>query len=600
MSLRNIIAVLDAWIGTIVHPSIAHDRVLVARHRSFISSHLAGGLIALCVLPVYLAVYGQPRLIEALVFAWFVSPVAIALFLSRTGRYELAHIISILNLTGLVTFAAGMTGGLSSFLIAWMMVIPIEAALSASKRVIGAAMACVGVALAGLYFGEIAGFFPVPQSIPLEPNLLIALGVSSAAGYAGGVAISVQRIHQESKEVILLSERRYRLLAENATDMISRHNPNGEVLFASEGAQRVIGVCGSDLEGDGLFDRVLVADRPAFLTAISRAAKGYGEAMVEFRLRVGSHHGMDATPVYSWVEMRCRRVAGENSNAEVIAVTRDIAERKEQEFILLEARDEAEKANVAKTRFLANMSHELRTPLNAIIGFSEILGMTETGMVDEARQREYADLIHTSGQHLLTVVNGILDMSRIEAGKFEILPEPFDPARMIDTCCQMMQTLAHDVNLKIAQNLQPDLAEICADERACKQIMLNLLSNAVKFSEPGGVVSVDAYMEGAAFVISVADTGIGISSEDLPRLGAPFVQADSSYNRNYEGTGLGLSVVKGLVDLHGGSMKIESEPGVGTKVTIRFEGNCPVVEQGIDAVQCDDVQRGDVLARQSA
>lgn len=579
-----------------VHPSVAKDRVLAARHRSFISSHIAGGLIALCVLPVYLAAYGQPRPLEALVFAWFVSPIAIALFLSRTGRYQFAHTISILNLTGLVTFAVGMTGGFSSFLIVWMMAIPIEAALSASKRVIGAAMACVGAALAIIQFGGAAGIFAEAQTLPIDKNLLIALGVASAAAYAGGVAISVQRIHQESKQVIRQSERRYRLLAENATDMISRHNPNGEVLFASEGAQRVVGVPSHDLEGDGMFDRVLVADRPAFLTAISRTAKGYGESIVEFRLQVGHGEQNDGAPTYSWVEMRCRQVDGGNGHAEVISVTRDIAERKSHEFVLLEAREEAEKASLAKTRFLANMSHELRTPLNAIIGFSEILGMPDNGMFDEERRREYAGLIHTSGEHLLNVVNSILDMSRIEAGKFEIRPEPFDPARMIDTCCQIMQTMAHDGHLTITQNLEPDLPEINADERACKQIMLNLLSNAVKFSDPGGVISVNSYMEGSMFVLSVTDTGIGISNEDLPRLGAAFVQADSSYNRNYEGAGLGLSVVKGLVDLHGGTMNIESELGVGTKITLRFAVDKTALQVKSSAEIIDDA----FPARQSA
>ncbi len=531
---------------------------------------MAGGLIALCILPVYLAVYGQPRLIEAVVFAWFVSPVAIALYLSRTGRYEIAHTASTLNLTGLIAFATAMTGGLSSFLIAWMMVIPIEAALSASKRVIGAAMGCVGMALGGLYYADISGLLPSPSEIPVEPNLLLVFGAASAAAYAGGVAIAVHRIHRESEQVVRQSERRYRLLAENTTDMITRQNPNGEVLFASEGAERVAGVAGRELEGDGFFDRVLIADRPAFLTAISRAAKSCGETNVEFRLMVGNRHDAKTTPQYSWVEMRCRRVAGENGTNEVIAVTSDIAARKEQEFILLQAREEAEKANLAKTHFLANMSHELRTPLNAIIGFSEILALNENNMVDEARQHEYADLIHTSGNHLLNVVNGILDMSRIEAGKFEIAPEPFNPVPTIDTCCKIMQGMADENDLTIVQNLKLGLPEIDADERACKQIFLNLLSNAVKFSEPGGVVTVEAEMKGSEFILSVADTGIGISAEDLPRLGQPFAQADTSYSRNVEGSGLGLSVVKGLVSLHGGAMEIESELGVGTKVTVRF------------------------------
>ena len=569
-----------------VHPSVQGDRVAVARHRSFISSHMAGGLLALCVFPVYLAAYGQPELLEVLVFAWFVSPVAIALLLSYTGRYETAHIVSCVNLTGLVTFAAAITGGMGSFVLAWMMVIPVEAALSASKRVICAAMVCVAMALAGLYFSEVAGLLPYPRVLAVDTNLLMLLGALSAAAYAGGVAMAVERVHQESDIVLRLSEQRYRLLAENATDMITRHYANGEVTFVSEGAERMIGVTCASLMGDGFFDRVMVADRPAFLTAISRSAKGYGESTVEFRLKTESLEGVENAPTFSWFEMRCRQVGGPGANNAVIAVTRDIAERKEQEFILLNAREEAEKASLAKTHFLANMSHELRTPLNAIIGFSEILAVNSGGMVDEARQREYADLINKSGQHLLNVVNGILDMSRIDAGKFEILPEPFNPVPMINTCCQIMQTMARDNNLSIAQNIHDIVPEINADERAYKQILLNLLSNAVKFSEPGGVITVEAFMDDAAFVLSVEDTGIGISRDDLPRLGQPFVQADSSYNRNYEGTGLGLSVVKGLIHLHGGSMIIESELGVGTKVTVRLLAD----ESGLETKDSGEMQ----------
>jgi len=553
-----------------VHPSVHRDRIAVARHKSFISSHILGGLIALSVFPVYLAIYGQPKLIEVLVFAWFVSPVGIALILSHTGRYETAHTISTLNLTGLVTFAAAMTGGMESFLLAWMMVIPIEAALSASKRVIGIAMACVVIALGGLYFADVSGMLPDPRVLNIDNSLLMMFGAMSAMAYAGGVAVAVERVHQESEEAVRLSEHRYRLLAENATDMITRHYANGVVTFVSEGAERLIGAPCTDLMGDGFFDRVMVVDRPAFLTAISRAAKGYGEATVEFRMKSHFEDVAEAAPVFSWFEMRCRRVDGQGNDRAVIAVTRDISERKEQEFILQEAREDAEKASLAKTHFLANMSHELRTPLNAIIGFSEILSVNSGDMVDETRQKEYADLIHKSGQHLLTVVNGILDMSRIDAGKFEIVPEPFNPAPMIDTCCQIMQTLARDSGLAIKQKHDGTLPEINADERAYKQILLNLLSNAVKFSEPGGTIMVEAMMDGGAFVLAVKDTGIGIAEDDLARLGEPFVQVDSSYNRNYEGAGLGLSVVKGLIQLHGGSMAIDSELGVGTTVTVRL------------------------------
>ena len=529
--------------------------------------------MALCVIPVYLAVFGQPDLIEAFAFAWLVSPVAIAVFLSKTGRYETAHIISAVNLTGLVTFAASLTGGLGSFLLAWMLVVPIEAALSSSKRVIIISMACAIAALAGLWGGEFIGILPIPRQLGISNDLLLALGFGSAIAYAGGVALSVHNIHKESELSVRDSERRYRLMSENATDLITRHRPNGHVLFASLGAERVSGCAAEALMGEGFFDRIQIADRPAFLTAIARAARGNGETSVEFRLRGEVQNANALHPGYFWVEMRCRKIKYSGQDDEVVAVTRDISQRKSQELVLLESREEAEKASLAKTHFLANMSHELRTPLNAIIGFSEILTDSKGGRDEAERNREYASLIHESGRHLLTVVNDILDMSRIETGKFEIFTEHFDPCPMIDVCCQIVKPQLMGADLEIIQNISWDLPEIVADERACKQILLNLLSNAIKFSEPGGKVYLDASIVDGSLEIAISDTGVGISEHDLPRLGNPFVQVDAAYNRKHEGTGLGLSVVKGLVALHGGSMSIESKTKVGTTVTVRLPAN---------------------------
>ncbi len=570
MSLRNNFPGLESWFEAMVHPSVVGNPVAVAKNRSFISSHILGGLIALCVIPVYLAVYGAPDLVEALAFAWFVSPVAIALFLSRTGRFEVAHAISTLNLVGLVSFAAIMTGGLGSFLIAWMLVVPFEAALSASKRVIGSAILFAMLALMGLWGVEFLGLLPSPRNLGFNNDLLILFGVGSAIAYAGGVALSVYNIHKETEQVVLASERRYRLMSENASDLVTRHRPNGHVLYASLGAERVVGTSADKLMADGLFDRILVSDRPAFLTAIAKAARGGEETTVEFRLnRQIGDRGLEPGEFF-WAEMRCRKLDDAAHNDEIVAITRDISERKAQEQTLLLAREEAEKASQAKTHFLANMSHELRTPLNAIIGFSELLSSSNSGPAQIVRDQEYANLINESGLHLLDLVNGILDMSRIETGSFEIITEHFDVRPVVDICCQIVRPQLLNRNMEIVQDMGNDLSEIVADERAVKQILLNLLSNAIKFSEQGSRIYVGTSIVADSLVLSVRDTGIGISKENLPRLGSPFFQIDASYNRNHEGTGLGLSVVKGLVDLHKGGMEIESELNVGTTVTVRL------------------------------
>ena len=559
-----------------------------ARHQSFIASHLIGGLLAICVFPVYLAVVGQPSLVSALVFVWFLSPIAIALFLSRTGRLAAAHFISAANLAGLVTVSAGLTGGLTSFLIPWMIVVPLEAALSSDRRVVLSAIviALLGLVLLGL--GTALDLLPTAPVFALDPAVLTLLGSLSAIAYAGGLAISVQIIHRGSEQVIRAGERRYRLLAENATDMITRHDARGDVLFASIASRQILGAPPDDLFGKGLFERVHVADRPAYLNALSRCAGGHAAVSAEFRVKrrpAGSGTLSDGPAEYGWVEMRCRPIvrnrlsgAGARAADEVVAVTRDITERKAQEAEVLRARDEAESASRAKTQFLANMSHELRTPLNAIIGFSEILNRELYGRLGEDRYRDYARLIQESGEHLLSVVNGILDMSKIEAGKFTIVVEPFDVADLVQSSCELMRHGAEQRSVSLETDVAVGLPELVADKRVCKQMLLNLLSNAIKFTEAEGRITVGARRTGELIEIVVADDGIGIADEDLAKLGKPFVQAESSYDRSYEGAGLGLSVVKGLARLHGGELDLQSELGRGTTATIRLPVVCEPVE----------------------
>jgi cell cycle sensor histidine kinase DivJ len=295
---------------------------------------------------------------------------------------------------------------------------------------------------------------------------------------------------------------------------------------------------------------------------------------------------------FVWVEMRCRRLDQASTGAkppepEVVAVMRDVTERKNQEQALERARTEADHANAAKVKFLANMSHELRTPLNAIIGFSDMLINEERMRLDGPRRQEYAKLINDSGNHLLTVVNGILDMSKLETGDFEIAPEPFGPAQVIDNCCDLLALKARENGIELSRRLADSLPELIADKRSFKQILLNLISNAVKFTERGGKVTVSATAGISEIVVTVEDTGVGISSEDLPKIGRPFFQARGTYDRRHDGTGLGLSIVRGLVDLHGGSFEVASEVGKGARFTVQLPWNCetarPAAKQSAQA-----------------
>jgi cell cycle sensor histidine kinase DivJ len=567
------------YVETLVHPSAQRDALTAARHRAFIAPRLIGSIVALASFPAYLFMRGVPSVLEVMVFAWLVAPILTAYFLSRTGRYESAHVLSSLALAGLVTAVAVATGGIASFAAIWLVIVPLEAALSASRRVVAMASTfAVGSAGLLLLFGALD---LLPPSNASGQGALVAMGIISAALYATGLALGAESLARTSFWLLYAEEDRYRLLARNMTDVITRHGRNGDVLFVSPAAEPLFGARVAELLGHGLFDRVQVADRPAYLTALGDAAALGESRSVEFRVRREALEpgGRTATQ-FVWVEMRCRpldQAIGDISateSREVVAVLRDVTERKLQEQALEDARAEAERANAAKSRFLATMSHELRTPLNAIIGFSEMLMKEAPLMLDAKRRNEYAGLINDSGHHLLAVVNGILDMSKIETDNFEITPEPFAPAQVIGNCCDILALRAREAGIDLERRVAGDLPDIVADKRALNQILLNLLSNAVRFTDRGGKVTVVAHREGMEMIFLVEDNGVGISADDLTRIGEPFFQARASYDRRHDGTGLGLSIVKGLVRLHGGELNIRSRPGEGTRVTVRLPLDC--------------------------
>ena len=528
---------------------------------------LLGSLVALAAFPVYLAMRGAPTALEVTAFAWLIAPILLSWFLSRTGHYEGAHILSALALAGLAMMVAITTGGIESFAAVWLIVVPLEAALSASRRVVTfastLALSCAALLIALGHFHVL----PVSELNAALHGVLMGAGVASATLYAAGLAVSAESLARTSVALLYVEEDRYRLLARNMSDVISRHNRNGSVEFISPAAEALLGTPVARLTGHGLFDRVHVVDRPAYLTALSDAARG-SEQRVEFRLRRDAVRGQNISADFIWVEMRCRPLEQVSTEADVVAVMRDVTDRKVQEQALELARTAAEHADASKTRFLATMSHELRTPLNAIIGFSEMIVHEEAMMLDVARRKEYAQLINDSGQHLLSVVNGILDISKMETGNFEISPEPFAPRAALLHCCNLLALKARDNGVDLITRAAEDLPVMNGDPRAFKQIVLNLVVNAIKFTERGGSVTVSAAVEGARLMLSVADTGIGIAAEDLARIGDPFFQAGKTYQRKHEGTGLGLSIVKSLVGLHNGEMNVQSTVGEGTTVTV--------------------------------
>jgi PAS domain S-box-containing protein len=356
-------------------------------------------------------------------------------------------------------------------------------------------------------------------------------------------------------------ERKYREIYENSVEGVFQTLPDGRFLSANPALARLYGYAGSSELIEDMSDvgRQLYVD-PGRRVEFVRQMEREGEVH-NFESRIRRRDG-----TVIWITESARAVrdaAGRLLYYE--GKVEDVTRRKEAEEVLRLAKEQSDLANRAKSEFLANMSHELRTPLNAIIGFSEIIKDELFGPAGRQEYVEYARDIHDSGRLLLALINDILDMSKIEAGKKELNDSVIDVGRVAESCVRLIRPRAdaHAVHLSI--EMPPDLPFLRAEERALKQIVNNLLSNAVKFTPEGGKVVLSALVEPeGGLILRVSDTGIGMAREDLPKALAPFGQIESSLSGKTQGTGLGLPLVVALTELHGGCLEIESAPGRGT------------------------------------
>jgi PAS domain S-box-containing protein len=348
---------------------------------------------------------------------------------------------------------------------------------------------------------------------------------------------------------------------DRSSEAICLIDPSGRYLNVNDATTRQLGYSREEMLGLTVYDIVPHFDEKSW-TAQWREWAAAGSASFESYRKIKDGRSLPVDMTVSHFPFQGKEY--------LFTVARDATARRAIESELRHARDQAESANQAKSQFLANMSHELRTPLNAIIGFSEVISSAMFGPLD-ARYQDYAHDIHGSGHHLLRIINDLLDLSKIEAGRFELHDELVSLAAIFETCRRMVSDRAAATG--VALQFAPTELEIRGDGLRLEQVLLNLVSNAVKFTPSDGHITIEAKLTAAgAVAISVADTGIGMSADEIPRALQPFAQVDNSLSRGHGGTGLGLPLALRLVELHGGTMTIDSVRGEGTNVTFTLPG----------------------------
>jgi PAS domain S-box-containing protein len=372
---------------------------------------------------------------------------------------------------------------------------------------------------------------------------------------------------REREEAVRKSEEQLRVAFDAAPIGMAIIGMDGRYQRVNPALCQLFGYTESELKGLGFLDITHPSYRKAGEADTRRLRDGETNS-----LEMEKHYiAKDGRIVHALTRVGAVRDAS-GRPVQMLTQIIDISSRKQGEDELVAAKEQAELANRSKSEFLANMSHELRTPLNAIIGFSEIVAGELLGPIGATRYVEYAHDIHTSGIHLLSIISDILDLSKIEAGRRELTESAIDLHDAAESALRLVRGRAENNGLRLVNVIERGaMPRLLADERAVKQMLLNLLSNAVKFTPEGGRVAVGAELRGdGSLAVSVDDTGIGMAPENIPRALAPFSQVDSPLTRRHEGTGLGLPLVKSLIELHGGTLELESQEGKGTLATVIF------------------------------
>jgi PAS domain S-box-containing protein len=552
----------------------SHEGTVV---RLFIGVGVAG--LASTLLPPTLCLVWLVLQLANEIFSWFVTRRQF-----RGGRasipLRLVHIITLATGCliwmglGCLLWATGTPEGEICGAILWLSVIfftQTNAYQSPSGFIVGGALPGLGLLL-WLLIAPNTGHLNLPP--------VIALFVISLAFASDGVfrAMAARRQFDDARDKLKASEAQYRVLADNVSDVIALNSLDGRRIYLSPSIEKAMGYTPEELFRTQNYTFLHPDDADWVPRELARLAQTGGQMTQRYRI---VHR--DGHPV--WVETNFGIIPGEGPEAEtmIISVSRNIDTRVALEAELTEARRRAEAAAAAKSDFLANMTHELRTPLNAIIGFSGILGRSDRLASEDAR---HARLIHDASQSLLELVNDVLDFSKLEAGAAELEAHPFDPAEIAASVTSLLADQALGRGLDLRLEVLGQTRPVMGDGARIRQVLMNFLSNAMKFTNAGSVgVRMEQTPAGDAgdrLRVEVTDTGIGVAPDQIVHLFDRFTQADASVSRRYGGTGLGLAICKRNIELMGGTLGVDSQPGEGS--TFWFELTLPLAEDADEPV----------------
>jgi cell cycle sensor histidine kinase DivJ len=530
-----------------------------SRHSLFRRMRLTAAALTLMAFPVLVAASGEPPAVAVAVLLMGLLPAVIALDVTREADLDRAVVTGALALSALLAAAA-----LRGLPLAAVATVAVAAALELHivcrrplARAVGlGALVCAAALAAGASLAREA----VPP-MPATMAVSMALGFLHLGQLALGLAAETRRRGSQHAGDI----RRLADIESLTPEIVLGLDSSGAVLRLTGRPERVLGLPESALAGRGLMELTLVADRPALLTTLSQAAGGGFPPPLRFRLRAGTKAD-SGPPRYRHASLLA--VPGHDGGS--LATLRDVEEMVATEHRAAEAEAVALRERGAREAFLSTVNHELRTPLNAIVGFSELLANPATSPADPARVREYAGLIHGAGHDLLRMVNAMIDITRLDAGAYDLRREPTDLATLAASVIEQFATDPAAAGYRLA--LDHDDSDLVADvdSRAVRSILQELLSNAARFGGGQGGIRIRAHRGGDWLQIGVTDPGKGLAPDIIARLGEAFAGGDQAYDRAKAGMGLGLALAQRLAARHGGALAIAATPGAGATVTLRL------------------------------